>query len=115
MKTIKVKLDEKTIEISKLPLGRYAELLKSIKELPKHISGMDKMSPDQMLEKLPQLVGESMPDFVKIITIATSLEETEIVALGLDEVVRIVVAIIEVNNYAEVFATVKKAMAQAKA
>jgi len=115
MKTIKVKLDEKTIEISKLPLGKYAELLKSIKELPKHISGMDKMTPDQILERLPQLVGESLPDFVNIIKIATPLEESEIVTLGLDEVVRVVVAIIDVNNYTEVFATVKKAMAQAKA
>ena len=114
MKTIKVKLDEKTIEVTKLPIGRYAELLKSLKELPKHISGLSGQTSDQILEKLPQLISESLPDVVRVLTVATTLTEDEINSLGLDEIVEIVLAIVEVNNFKAMYEKVKKAMAQSK-
>lgn len=112
MKTIKVKLDEKTIEISKLPLGRYAELLKSIREIPKHVSGLSGLTNDEIFGSLPLIISECLPDVISIITIATSLKAEEIEAMGLDEVTRVVMGIIEVNNYKEVAELIKKALAR---
>lgn len=114
MKTIKVKLDNKTIEVSKLPIGKYAELLKALKEIPKKISGMESISPEKTLEVLPGLISDSLPEAIHILTIATPMESDELYELGLDEIVRICVAVYDVNNYQEVMAQVKKVMAQPK-
>lgn len=112
-KTVKVKLDDgKTLEVSKLPLGKYAELLDAIEELPKSISGLDSLDNDTILAQLPKLIAKSLPDFIKIIHIATGMSEEEVEQLGLDEVIDILKAIAEVNNYSKVLDTVKKAWSQ---
>lgn len=112
MKTQIVKLDVGTVEVAKLPIGKYAELLKAIKELPKHVKGLENKTNDEIFAQLPSLIGEALPDFISILTIATPLKKDQIEAMGLDEVTRVVLAIVEVNNYREVFDNIKKAMAR---
>ena len=111
-KTITVKLEDRTIEIARLPLGRYGELLKALKELPKRIPGLANKSNDLILQELPVLIGEAFPDFINILTIAAPLTREEVEALGLDEVTRIILAVVEVNNYKEVYENIKKAFAR---
>lgn len=112
MKTITVKTDAGEIQIEKLPLGKYAELLKAIKELPKHVKGLENKPNDEILAMLPTLIGEALPDFIGILTIATPLKAEQIENMGLDEVTRVLLAVIEVNNYREVYSNIKKAMAR---
>jgi hypothetical protein len=112
MKTLKVKLDNGDIEVAKLPIGKYADLLKAIKELPKHIKGLENQSNEAILESLPMLISESLPDFIGILTIATPLTSEQIEAMGLDEVTRVVLAVVEVNNFREVYDNIKKALAR---
>lgn len=112
MKTQTVKLDNKTIEIAKLPLGKYAELLKAIKELPKHVKGLENKPNDEIFALLPNLIGEALPDVIEILTIATPLKKDEVEQMGLDEVTRVVIAIVEVNNFKEVFENIKKVTAR---
>lgn len=114
-KTISVKLDDKTIEISKLPLGKYADLLSKIKELPKHLQSVQGLTNDKILEQLPFLISVALPDVIAILTVATNLKAQEIEEMGLDEVTEVVLAVIEVNNFKGVYANVKKAMAHPKA
>ena len=111
-KSIKVKVEDREIEIKKLPIGRYAELLKSIKELPKHLVGLDKLDKETVLEKIPELLGVATPDLVNIIAIATEIEPEVVLTYGLREITDLLVAIIEVNEYGEVYEKIKKAMAQ---
>lgn len=111
-KSIKVKVEDREIEIKKLPIGRYAELLKSIKELPKHLVGLDKLDKETVLEKIPELLGVATPDLVSIIAIATEIEPEVVLTYGLREITDLLVAIIEVNEYGEVYEKIKKAMAQ---
>lgn len=112
MKSINVELDTRTITIYKLPLGRYAELLKALKDMPEHLQGLDNLENKKMLDVLPTLLTQSFPDVLKILSITTPLTPDEITELGLDEVVKVIQAVIEVNNYQEVWTTVKKALAQ---
>jgi len=112
MKTLKIKLDNREIELAKLPIGKYAELLKAIKELPKHIKGLENQDTDSIIEMLPALIGESLPDVIEILTIASPLKKEEIEEMGLDEVTRVVLGIIEVNNFKEVYENIKKALAR---
>lgn len=115
MKTQIVTLDIGTVEVAKLPIGKYAELLKAIKELTKHIKGLENKTNDEIFAQLPALISEALPDFIAILTIATPLKAEQIEAMGLDEVTRVVLAIVEVNNYREVFDNIKKATARPEA
>lgn len=110
--SIKVKLDIRELEVKKLPLGKYAELLKAVHELPKNLGGLDKMTNDQLFEKLPFLIATSLPDLMGILAIATDLKAEEINEMGLDEAVKVIVAVIEVNNYRNVFENIKKVVAR---
>ena len=107
-KTIDVKLDNKTVKISKLPLGKYAELLGALEDIPKTLGKFDGLSNDDFMAQLPKLITVALPDVIGIIAIATPLSKDEIEELGLDEVVDLVVAIAEVNNYKKVFSNIKK-------
>ena len=112
MKTQIVKLDSGNVEIAKLPIGKYAELLKAVKELPKHIKGLEKKTNDEIFAMLPALISEALPDFIDILTIATPLKKEQIEEMGLDEITRIVVTVIEVNNFREVYDNIKKVTAR---
>lgn len=112
MKTKIIKLDDETIEISKLPIGKYSELLKAVKELPKHINGLEKKSADEIIKILPSIIGESLPDLIEILVIATPIKKEKIELMGLDDITKIVLGVIEVNNYRDVYDSIKKAVAQ---
>jgi len=109
---MKVKLQNKTIEIARLPLGKYAELLNALDQLPKQLAGFDKLESDQIISILPKIIAKSLPEFVTMICIATPLEKEEVEKLGLDEVVDVVLAVIEVNNYKHIFNQIKNLTAQ---
>ena len=111
-KSIEVKLDDKKIEVKKLPLRKYAELLGAIQELPKHVGAIGGLTPEQVIEKLPFLVTVAYPDIVSIVQVATDLPKEEIEELGLDELTDIAVAFFEINNYAKVFENIKKISAR---
>jgi hypothetical protein len=112
MKTLKVKIDNGEVTLSKLPLGKYAELLKAIKELPKHVEGLKNKTNEEIMAGLPVIIGESLPDVIGILTIATPLKADEVEQLGLDEVTRLVIGVIEVNSYKDVYDNLKKALAR---
>lgn len=112
MKTKTVKLENKEIEVTRLPLRRYSELLAALEELPKNITGLDKMSNDELFKALPALISKCFPDFVRIFTIATDLTADEIDELSLLEATHLAIAVYEVNDYREIFELLKKAMAR---
>lgn len=112
MKEIKVKLDDREITIKKLPLGKYVELLNQIRKLPKHLQALPNLDNATVLESLPNIIADSLDDFIGIITIATELTPDEVRSMGLDEVTKIVLGIIDVNRYKEVYEMIKKAIAQ---
>ena len=61
-KNITVQLDEKTVEVKKLPIGEYADLLKAVKKLPLHFKDITILKSDVIIEKLPEIAGDSLPD-----------------------------------------------------
>ena len=110
MKSKTIKLDSITIEIEKLPLIRYAELLQALKILTPHLTMKDGAS---MIDVLMQIASTSLPDLIKVLMVVTPLKQSDIEKLGLDEIVRIVMAISEVNGYDEVWTHAKKVIALA--
>lgn len=112
MKTITVELSDKTLEVKQLPLRRYSELLKAVQGLPAKFGGIEKMSNDQIFEQLPTLLATSLPDLIGLLTIATELKAEEIEEMGLSDAIKVVVAVIEVNDYRGVFEQIKKVTAR---
>lgn len=110
----KIKLQNKEIEIKKLPLGKYADLLKALKTLPTQLGNLAGQSNDEIFAKLPFLIGESLPDVLEIIRIGTDLSEEEVQNLGLDEAIECLMAIAKVNRFGEVWEKVKKGIARFK-
>lgn len=126
MKTIKIENLGREVQIKKLPLGKYSELIKSIdKDLPqlfKQFEGMDTDDEAGMLEKLPEIITGALPQFIKLLAIATYVrgddrklvqqltEEDFETEVGLDEAVEILMAAWEVNNLKQLADKAKKWM-----
>lgn len=112
-KSITVEIGGTPYDIKKVPLRKYAELIKAVKSLPKTVGLIDGVSNDKILELLPDILTNSFPDLLNILSIATPIPSDVIDSddFGLDEALKVVMAIVEVNNYQGVFDTVKKAMA----
>lgn len=110
-KTITITLDDKEIEVKKLPIGEYAGILKAIQELPKQLKTIENLNSQTILETLPLLIGSCLPDVVRIVSIAVKLPEKEVSEMGLAEILKLVEAIYTVNNYTDVYEMLKKALA----
>lgn len=108
MNEIIVNLEGKEVIIKKLPIGRYAELIKQLKKLPKHVQSLPNLDNATIVENLPTIIEESQDDLFGLISVATELKIEDIKVLGLNEVVDLVIAVIEVNQYKEVFEKIKK-------
>lgn len=107
-----VNLENKSVTVSKLPLGKYAEVFMALEELPKQIGGLDSFSNEEVLQRIPFIIGKALPEIAKIISIATDLTEEEVLESGLDEVLELIAAILEVNNIQGVVESAKKIMAR---
>jgi hypothetical protein len=114
MKSITIKLSsKKEVIVTKLALGKYAQLLLALEELPKHLDTFSSASQNEIIAKLPAVIAASIKDFSKIIAISTDLSEEEILnELGLDDATQLVVAILEVNDYSEVWENLKKILSR---
>lgn len=126
MKTVKIENLDREVQIKKLPLGKYSELIKAIdKDLPqlfKQFEGMDTDDEGAMLEALPTIITNALPQFQKLLAIATYhrtddrklvqqlTEEDFETAVGLDESVEILMAAWEVNNLKQLADKAKKWM-----
>lgn len=106
-----IQISGKDITITRLPLKKYVDLLKSIKSLPSHLSSLGGLDNSEVVSKLPTVIAEAYPDIVAIIEIATPLKKEEIEEMGLDELVDVLKAIAEVNRFGKIMDAVKKVTA----
>ena len=124
--TVKIENLGREVQIKKLPLGKYAELIKSIdKDLPdlfKQFEGLDMDDNEGMLQKLPDIIANALPQFAKILSIATYYrnDDKKLVLqltpeevqdeVALDEAMDLIMAAWEVNNLAKLADKAKKWM-----
>jgi len=115
MKTKQITINGKPLTISELPLKKYVQVLKRLDNIPKALSKLEGLENDKLLELIPNLITEAYPDLVLIVSIATDLPKEDDEELGLNDFTDIIVSLIEVNNYQEVFKKLKKKLNQGKA
>ena len=83
-----------------------------MRELPKRLKGFDNTNNDALFEQLPDIIADVTPEFIDMLVVATDLEKEQVEQLGLDEIVSLVLAVLEVNKYKEVYDKIKKALAR---
>lgn len=112
----KITVNKQTYEIKKLPLRKYADLLKALRKLPQQFSKLDGKTVDEIVEILPGIISEAYPEVVELITIATPIPADVVNSddFGLYEATEAIIAVIEVNQYQDVYNNVKKMTASQK-
>jgi len=111
-KTLDIELDSGVITISKLPLKKYADLLLKLDELPKQLNALSDTSDSELLKVIPKIVAASLGEVINILEIGTNLTKEEVEELALDEVVKLLIGIMKVNKYLEVYEELKKLFAR---
>jgi len=117
--TITVNTELGAVEVRKMALKDYAELLRALDKLPKQIGqiiGADKndiknMDTSELLAMLPAVLAESWSDVVALIAVPTDQDAEYLGSLDGADAVDIIVAIFELNDFARIVASVKKLMA----
>lgn len=114
MKTI-ILDSQKEITIKKLGIGHYKDLFASLKDLPGLVADLDTISTDAVIAKLPQIVATSVDELVDVVLHfvheSTPFTKEQALEIGLDEFIKIVEAILEVNNAQYIGEALKKALA----
>ena len=108
-KVIKVSLDTGDVQVKKIPLGRYAQVIREIKGLGKVIDKIAGTDEVDILNAIPEIVADCWGDLVNVIALATGIEEEALnEEIGLNEGYDLVIAILEVNDF---FALIGKVQA----
>jgi hypothetical protein len=107
--------DEKSVEVSMLPLRAYGDLLKALQGTFKSlVSEFDGVETDELVERLPLLLAENLDEAAKIIEVGTRGQVTAEELLdqrGLADAVSLMTAILVENDVEGITNSVKKAMA----
>ena len=113
MKTKQIQIDEQTvIEVSELPLIRYAELFKQLDLLPKKVGELGITTTSDFIQKLPLLGSEVWPELIGIISTISGIERQKVEQYGLSTVIKIIEALVEINDYTYLFEMAKKGLAR---
>lgn len=109
--------DNEKIEIKKLPLGKYAQLMLALKNMPtsvmSELQAIDTTDNDATIQTLFGLFGQAWGQILEIISIGSGIDADRLEndeAIGLDGGVELLLAIYEVNNLDKVIAQVKNAI-----
>lgn len=109
--------DNEKIEIKKLPLGKYAQLMLALKNMPTSVmtelQAIDTTNNDATIQALFGLFGQAWGQILEIISIGSGIDVDRLEndeSIGLDGGVELLLAIYEVNNLDKVIAQVKNAI-----
>lgn len=113
-KSIEVTLGEETFVIKKLPLGKYAQLMFTLQNMPKGVvqefQNIQSKDSQVTMQAVFGIFGQAWGQVLDIIAIGSGIEKERIEndeTIGLDGGVELFLAIWQVNNLEGVFQTVK--------
>jgi hypothetical protein len=109
-----ITINEKEVTIKKMAIGQTAKLMLAIENLPAlvlnnfSLDEAQKMTIDSLLVKLPHIVANFQDDFLKVLEVASGIKKTEMEKeYGYEELVDVLTAVLEVNNFTAVFNKLK--------
>lgn len=103
--------------VKKLALGKYAQLMLALKNMPTSVIGdlqkIDATNEDAMFSALFGIFGEAWGQVIELIAIGSGIDAERLdqdETIGLDGGVALFIAIYQVNNLEKVVSKVKNAM-----
>lgn len=118
-KSITVTTDLGEINVHKMPLRDYAELLRALENLPAIFSkftGQDvdlkKMSDSETFDMVRDVLIESWDDLIKLIAVPTDKDAEFLGSLDGPDGIDVIDAILELNDIPRIIASVKKIWAR---
>ncbi|GEK57125.1 hypothetical protein CHL76_02220 [Marinococcus halophilus] len=109
------------VEVKKLPLGNYAKLLMTLKNMPtdilKDLQGMEGNSDEGAIQLIFEVFGKSWEQIIEVIAIGSGITKKRLNEdnnIGLDGGIALFLAIYEVNNLEQVIGQVKNVMNRPK-
>jgi hypothetical protein len=117
-KTIEVNTSAGPVVVKKLAMQDYAELLRTLKTLPKQLgdfiggtSKEDLSNNEVLFAKLPEIIADSLPEFCAVLAVASDKDaEFHLKQLDLADNIDVLAAELELNDYKRIVAAVKKIM-----
>jgi hypothetical protein len=111
MKTVKITINEKEVEVQALKLRKILEVLKFVKTLPEKVRGSLADIDTQNVKNLDtavavgvfaDIISESSDEIIDIIAVASGLSSKEIEELGISDTAKLFKALLEVNDIEEI-------------
>ena len=100
-KTITV--NGKKVVIKKLVLGKYADMLGCINEIPKILGDIKDVNEDKVVEKLPQMIRLAFDELISMLSIASGVSVKELTQeYDLEDTTLLLKTILEVNSLDEI-------------
>lgn len=118
-KTTTVSTELGDVLVHKMPLTDYAELLRALDKLPQHIGklvndkgGKSDVSREELIMMLPALAADSLEELAAVLSVPTDKDAAFVMQLDAADVVDLLDAILEVNQFERIVAAVKKMLAR---
>lgn len=98
--------------VKKIPLRKYAEIIPALKDLTQYDSLFSDLSTEKLMEALPTAMMTAPDSVENLLAIAQDFDREQMKEWGIDDYVHVIEGILSVNDFAYVYNTLKKGMAQ---
>lgn len=111
--TKKITINGEKVEIKKIAIGKFAEMLMAIEHLPIKFQNiftkeeMKNFSNEVIITKIPLLLREATEEFFALVAIACEIKREKIKELSIEDFIDLVTAVIEINNFSAIVKKVK--------
>lgn len=98
-----VTVNGKKVTIKKLVLGNYADMIGSMKEIPKILGDLKDINDEKVVEKLPQMIRLAFDELIGMLSIASGVSKKEMITeYDLEDLTLLLRTILEVNSIDEI-------------
>lgn len=118
-RTTTVQTEQGPVQVRKLALGDYAELLRALKKLPakltEAVKGRDKeelRTNASMVQVFTEVAGDALEDFCAVLAVATDKDSDFFMRSDLADALDVLAAALELNDYERIAESLKKLTAR---
>lgn len=101
-KQFEIQLDDRTVIVKRLSLKEVGEAFRKMQKITGVVSSFEGKSNEAIFESLPQLLGENWEELASVFSIATNMNEEELLECGISDTFKIIFAFLELNNFEEI-------------
>ena len=92
------------VEIKKIPIGKFAELMMAVDKLPSIVTNavsldeLENINAQLLFSKLPSILANAQNELFKLVSVASGIVVEDISEVDIEEFIDIILAVLEINN-----------------